>query len=192
MSQMGHKTKQSAGLLLSKLFEKALSGDESAYCEFLQQMARIIRTFLSRAKGSNTALCSEEVEDLVQEVLMSIHKKRALYRTGMPILPWVKVITKHRLIDHIRAETRRPLLTELSEDIEDLMTDEVFETAVDIDKLLEVLDERSRSILKMAKIEELPHSAIASRTGMSLSAVKISVHRSLITLRKAIDGNPRD
>src|SRR5665213_1171205 len=110
MSWSNPKTKQVASRAeeaLKGLFEKALAGDETAYASFLEQAALVLRGFLLRALRADRH-AAEKAEDLVQEVLFAIHKKRDLYKPGMPVVPWIRAIAKHRLIDSIRAERRRP------------------------------------------------------------------------------------
>jgi len=165
---------------LRLLFEKALQGDEVAYRAFLEQIAHLLRKFFSR---------SNQAEDLVQEVLISIHRKRDLYQPGMPVMPWVRAIAKHRLIDSVRADNRRPKLVELTEDIEFGAVAEEIKSmdGAEVEKVLACLDDKQREILKLAKLDEMPYAEIAERLNMSLSAVKVSVFRSLNTLRRNLD-----
>ncbi len=159
----------------------ALAGDDVAYRSFLEQVAHHLRAFLLR---------SDQAEDLVQEVLITIHKKRDLYRTNMPVMPWIRAIAKHRLIDGVRARSRRPEVVELTEELENGAVADHLKSldGIDVEAMLSCLDEKHREILKLAKFEELPYAEIASRFGISLSAVKVSVFRSLNILRRNLDG----
>ena len=126
------------------------------------------------------------VGDLVQDVLVSIHRKRELYSEDRPFLPWVYAIARYRLIDSLRAEARRPACIEWLEKFDA----EVF---VEMPKLLEeedgaqlmlVLNQRQREILILSKVEELPLDEVALKMGMTVSAVKVSIHRSLKKIRE--------
>jgi RNA polymerase sigma-70 factor (ECF subfamily) len=174
---------------LLRLFESALAGDESAYREFLESTAVLLRAFLTKWIRSS-ARSKEAVEDLVQEVLLTIHRKRDLYKSGMPVVPWVLTIAKHRLIDSIRAEARRPELSELKVGFERELTESTGarEPEIDVDELMQGLNERQKQILHLAKIEEVPHSEIAKRLGISVSLVKVTIHRSLQAIRKRLNG----
>ena len=46
---------------------------------------------------------ANEVDDLMQEILISIHKARHTYDGNRPYKPWVYAIAKFRLQDHLRA-----------------------------------------------------------------------------------------
>ena len=52
--------------------------------------------------------------------------------------------------------------------------------------LLAGLSPERQEILRLAKVDEIPLAEIAAKKGMSLSAVKVSVHRSLKILRKKL------
>lgn len=164
---------------LRLLFEQALAGDEAAYSAFLEQVAALLRKFLWR---------SQNVEDLVQDILLTVHRKRDLYRRGMPVIPWLRAIARHRLVDHLRAEARSPKTSNLDDWLEHEFVSEKLESSVDLELLLANLSERQRQILVQAKVEELSHSEIGVKFGMSVSAVKVSVHRSLGVLRKSLYG----
>lgn len=68
---------------LERLFDRALAGDRDAYQSFLEAIALRLRTEF-------------ESEDHVQATLVGIHEKRDLYRTGMPIMPWVRLIARDK------------------------------------------------------------------------------------------------
>lgn len=167
---------------------RALAGDKAAYEQLLRRSAVPLRGYFFRALGA-VAARAERAEDLVQEVLLTLHRKRDLYSPGMPFLPWLFAIARHRLIDHFRAEKRRP---------ETVAWLDVFDTAEEekatfseenrllLEEWLAALSPRQREILVMAKAEGVPLAEIAARLDMSLSAVKVTVHRAIQKVRKRI------
>src|SRR3979490_3243011 len=79
---------------LAALMRSAQGGDAEAYAALrqalavrLRQIVRYRRSFLERA----------DVEDLVQEVLLSVHAVRATYDATRPFIPWLLAITRNRL-----------------------------------------------------------------------------------------------
>lgn len=96
-------------------------------------------------------------------------------------------MAKYRLIDHIRAEKRRPILAEWEEFLDpadpnpEIYQDERF---FRLEELLEGLSPRQKSILVLAKANGTPLAEIAKQFNMSLSAVKVTVHRALQKVRK--------
>ena len=80
------------------LMRQSLDGDQRAYAELLRETARLLRPFLSRRLSFGS-----EVDDVLQEILISIHKARHTYDGQRPYKPWVYAIAKFRLQDHLRA-----------------------------------------------------------------------------------------
>jgi RNA polymerase sigma-70 factor (ECF subfamily) len=170
------------------LFLVSQTGDQASYRVLLQELSSLLKAYLM--KTMNPRLRSkEQVEDLVQEILVSIHRKRDLYSVDRPFLPWVYAIARYRLIDSLRMESRRPECVQWVDKFESLVSSEMpkFPEEEDGMSLMSDLNEREQQILKLAKVDEIPLEQIAKQKGMSLSAVKVSIHRSLKTLRKKAD-----
>jgi RNA polymerase sigma-70 factor (ECF subfamily) len=164
---------------LKGLMLAAVTGDTHSYESFLQKVAQLLKPRFIRMSRS-----VEKADDLIQDVLISIHRKRDLYKVEMPILPWVNAIAKHRFIDSIRSESRRPSTVVWEEDFENLAAEEVEVSQESGEALLEGLSDRQKEILTLAKVEEVPLAEIAQKFDMSLSAVKVSVHRSIKSIRE--------
>ena len=88
---------------LAALMRSAQGGDAEAYAALMQEVAvrvrqivRYRRAFLERA----------DVEDLVQDVLLSVHAVRATYDAARPFIPWLLAITRNRLADAARRYAR--------------------------------------------------------------------------------------
>ena len=72
---------------------------------------------LSLPADANRALCpldrlpifepSADVEDVVQDVLMTVHAVRHTYDPKRPFGPWLVAIAHGRIIDQLRRQTRR-------------------------------------------------------------------------------------
>ncbi|MFZ1545892.1 MAG: hypothetical protein WAT12_02165 [Candidatus Nitrotoga sp.] len=56
---------------LESLMRQELDGDKCAYADLLRETAHFLRPFLKQRLGSKN-----EVDDLLQEILLSIHKAR--------------------------------------------------------------------------------------------------------------------
>jgi len=167
----------------------SLQGDRVAYEKLLEKVATMVRMYLHRTLGPRQGSV-EKVEDLVQEVLVSIHQKKESYRSDHPILPWIYAIARYRLIDTIRAEKRRPQFAEWDDEFESAIDPGAtvgvgdLEASEGVDSLLTGLSDRQKEVLTLAKVEELPLAEIAQRMKMSLSAVKVTVFRALASIRK--------
>lgn len=168
--------------LLKALMLKGLGGDAAAHAELLSRMATALRRFFARKLGST----DQDLEDLVQETLLAIHLKRETWDASQSFTAWAYAIARYRLIDLYRR--RRVRRAEPIESAEALFAEDAGDVSAggDVDRLLSELPERQREVLKAVKLEELSTAEAAARTGMSESAVKVSVHRSLKALMRRV------
>jgi RNA polymerase sigma-70 factor (ECF subfamily) len=89
---------------LSDLMRSSQDGDGSAYARLLQELTPLIRRVVrSRRKFLQTA----DIEDLVQDVLLSLHAARMTYDPSRPFLPWLIAIVRNRLASGARRYSRR-------------------------------------------------------------------------------------
>lgn len=167
---------------LKALMLKGLGGDAAAHAELLSRMAGLLRRFFARKIGSGDA----DLEDLVQETLLAIHLKRETWDRAQSFSGWAYAIARYRMIDLYRR--RRIRRSEPIESAEALFGEDDPDAAAgaDVERLLAELPERQRMVLKAVKLDELSTAEAAARTGMSESAVKVSVHRSLKTLMRRV------
>ena len=170
---------------LRPLLARGLGGDAAAYHAFLQNLSAHLRSFLRR----RLARMPDEVEDLVQETLLAVHNQRHTFDPGQPLTPWLHAIARYKLIDYLRRRSRGDLTTEpLDDDLEVLSTADAdaAEARRDLRKLLNTLPERQRRPIVCVKVEGLSVAETARLTGMSVSAVKVAIHRGLKVLAARI------
>ncbi len=175
---------------MKRLFLAGDGGDARGYEEFLEVAAKIIRSNLRKTIPRSNVYARDLLEDLVQDVLMAIHQKRHTYRSEYPILPWLFSVARHRWIDIARMMAVRPELLNWEESdwerIPDAQasesaerTEATREATEKVTALLDRLTPKQRELIRLAKLEELPLQEVARRTGMSLSAVKVGIHRAM-------------
>jgi RNA polymerase sigma-70 factor, ECF subfamily len=171
---------------LEALMRLSLAGDQRAYAELLLQVSRLLRPFLAKRLSF-----SNEVDDLLQEILISIHKARHTYDGKRPCKPWVFAIAKFRLQDHLRAYYSDQLrhADDLS-DWEDFLPDDVTETAFSYESIsgeVEKLPEKQATILRLMHQEGYTAKEVAAKIGMKESAVKVAAHRAYRILRQKLE-----
>src|SRR6516162_11720825 len=89
---------------LRLLMGSAQGGDRDAYRALLTAITpRIRRVVRARRPFLGTA----DVEDLVQDVLLSVHAVLATYDPSRPFMPWLFAIARNRLADAARHYARR-------------------------------------------------------------------------------------
>lgn len=171
---------------LEVLMRKSLSGDQRAYAELLQQTSCMLRPFLSKRLNFTS-----EVDDVLQEILISIHKARHTYNGNRPYKPWAYAIAKFRLQDHLRAHYSDQLrhADDLSE-LEEYLHGPVTETALSYESIsgeVEKLPEQQATILRLMHQEGYTAKEVAGKIGMNESAVKVAAHRAYKLLRQKLE-----
>src|ERR1700682_4841329 len=91
------------GERLAALMRSAQGGDADAYAALMQELAVRVRQIVRHRRAF---LERADVEDLVQDVLLSVHAVRATYDATRPFVPWLLAITRNRLADAARRYAR--------------------------------------------------------------------------------------
>lgn len=171
---------------LEALMKLSLGGDKQAYALLLQETTRFLRPYLAQRLGFGSG-----VDDVLQEILISIHKARHTYDGERPYKPWAYAIARFRLQDYLRAHYADHLhhAVELSEVENDLQvpvtkSDLSYES---ISGEIEKLPPRQAAILQMMHQEGYTAREVAEKTGMKESAVKVAAHRAYKILRKVLE-----
>ena len=158
-----------------------LAGDDSAYRQLLTALSGHLRAYFARRVGPAQA------EDLVQETLLAIHLKRGLYDRDQPLMPWVLAIARYKLVDSWRRSGRRKM--EALDEVDELVAEETADGTMarrDLGVLLARLPRRQQALLHDVRIEGLSMAEAAERHGLSVAAVKVTLHRSLKALQALV------
>ena len=160
----------------------AMTGDAGAYRQLLVSLAPHVRA-VARSRCRRLGAPEGEVEDLVQEVLLTIHLKRGTWDQSRPIGPWVAAITRNKLIDILRQRGRH--ITVPIEDFMDSLQAEDLTPELstrDIDTLLGHLKPRQREIVRSISLNGSSIRETADRLQMTEGAVRVTLHRALKAL----------
>jgi RNA polymerase sigma-70 factor (ECF subfamily) len=175
---------------LGQLMRAAQEGDSAAYAELLGAVTPRIRQIVQRQRGF---VGQQEVEDLVQEVLLSLHQVRASYDSTRPFVPWLQAIVRNRLADGARRysrTTRREVpLEDQDVTFPDLAPNPPMGDPVDVAKLRKAVHDLpagQRQAIELLKLKELSLKEAAALTGSSESSLKVATHRAIANLRKAL------
>ena len=173
---------------LRELLVQGLNGDAAAYHQFLKALSAHLRAYFRKRLFQRP----DEVEDLVQETLLAVHNQRHTYRTDQPLTAWVHAIARYKLVDLLRSRSSREALTDpLDDELEVFAASDsdAADAKKDLNKLLAGLPERQRLPIVHVKLEGLSVVEAAQLTGMSVSAIKIGVHRGLKALAAKVRGS---
>jgi RNA polymerase sigma-70 factor (ECF subfamily) len=161
-------------------------GDESAFDALYRALASRIYGYLFQSTRDRVL-----ADDLLQEVFFNVHRARATYRPGSPVLPWVFAIARHAAASRARSAGRRAKREEAREDLSDLPAAAPEDPAEDprIDEIRAVLEELpapQREAVMLLKVSGLSVAEAAAATGSTAGAIKLRAHRAYEAIRKRL------
>jgi RNA polymerase sigma-70 factor (ECF subfamily) len=163
----------------------AQSGDQSAYRRLLQEIAPYLRALAAKSHRDPA-----DIEDSVQDVLLTVHAVRHTYDPTRPFGPWLVAIANRRITDRLRRQGRTTAReTPLDDDHETFAAPAAnFDEAVSVDRALREAIERlpagQRAAIRLLKLQEMSLKQAAGATGMSVAALKVATHRAMKNLRR--------
>lgn len=170
------------------LMRAAQQGDARSYEQLLRAIAPFVRSLARRyCHGASSA------EDVVQDVLLCVHRVRHTWDPTRPFCPWLAAIAARRGIDRIRRDARiaRHELNDEAAYATFAAPTANNETgalraAEQIEPLLAALPERQRRALEATKLRGLSLAQAAAESGQSVAALKVNVHRAVKSLRRLL------
>ena len=135
-------------------------------------------------------VCSEaDVDDILQEVFIKIHRGLERLEDPAKLHAWVYQITRNAIIDHYRQGGQN---VEVTEELPDLIAGEgdsegaESEVATWLRPMAEDLPEKYREALLLTDIEGLTQKELAERLDISLSGAKSRVQRAREKLKDVL------
>jgi RNA polymerase sigma-70 factor, ECF subfamily len=173
----------------SGLMARAQDGDRQAYRTLLAEMTPWLRALASRCFKERC-----DVEDAVQDVLLTVHAVRHTYDPGRPCGPWLAAIANRRIIDRLRRQTRaRSREVELSSEHETFSPDPAnthieYASADEaaLHAAITALPRDQREAIGLLKLREMSLKEAAQASGRSVAALKVATHRAIKSLRRRL------
>jgi RNA polymerase sigma-70 factor (ECF subfamily) len=169
------------------LMAHAQDGDGEAYRRLLGDIAPYLRSLARRHHRD-----PGDVEDTVQDVLLTVHAIRHTYDPHRPFGPWLVAIAKRRIIDRIRSQGRtraREVALDLEHETfcapETNLGEEDWNKRV-LGDAIEKLPPGQREAVRLLKLQEMSLQQAAAASGTSVAALKVAMHRALKNLRKML------
>lgn len=161
--------------------QRGQAGDVTAWRELLTLLGRQIRSYFARRLDSSAGA---DVEDLVQETLMAIHRRRMTYDSTQPFTAWAHAIARYKLIDFWRRNRKRKHvpLDDVADWLEGGSSAEEGAVRADLARVLSILPERQQRLVRDVKIEGLSLAEAGLRIGISEGAAKVALHRAMKVL----------
>ncbi|MEQ9425487.1 MAG: RNA polymerase sigma factor [Cyclobacteriaceae bacterium] len=129
-------------------------------------------------------------QDLTQNVFIRIMKSRHTYKGEHQFRTWIYQIARNLFYDHYKKEMKSKDVFMKVERMEDIDRDEIEsyseieEREEQLRKALDQLPDDKREVLVMSRYQGMKYEQIAEVTGLTVSNVKIKVHRAINSLRE--------
>jgi RNA polymerase sigma-70 factor (ECF subfamily) len=182
---MSAEAKHEQDLRWRQLMASAQAGEAAAYEQLLREVLPFIRSLARRYCHA-----PHDLQDAVQETLLTVHRVRHTYDPRQPFGPWLAAITARRCIDGLRQRTRTARHEAADEAGYETFADvtanddmEDVHAAGAVRELVQQLPPQQRAALEAVKLREMSLAEAAAASGQSVGAVKVNVHRALKTLR---------
>jgi RNA polymerase sigma-70 factor (ECF subfamily) len=168
----------------SRLMAKLQKGDEEAYRQFLNEIGPILFNFVRRRVFNR-----EMVQDVYQEVLLTLHKARFTYEPSRPLGPWLFTVARNSILDALgknRKFVEREVPTEVLPETTKMEADGSL--GDDLYQAMNSLPELNRQAVELLKLRGLSLEDAAKELGISVAALKVRAHRGYEQLRKTMIG----
>ena len=124
---------------------------------------------------------NSHIDDVVQEVLLAVHKSRHTFDPTKSFTSWLLAITHYKLSDHLRQQFKTPtqnvddqIIDEKSDALTSLIENEKMQF---LEKAINELEPRSKEVISLLKVSGLKVSEVAIKMNLTESNVKIIAHR---------------
>lgn len=167
--------------------QAAQRGDAAAYEALLEELRVVVQRMVRLRLADR-----EAAEDVVQIVLLSIHRARHTYQPDRPFGPWMRSIVRNAVIDSHRARGRRSSREVGIEAIETLADPNASALPRDdalspeLSGALAALPGKQREAVELIHLQGLSVAEAALRAGVSPGALKVRAHRGYRALRERL------
>ena len=172
----------------------AQAGDRRAYERVLADSVALIRA-VARRHG----VAHDQLDDVVQETLLTVHRVRHTYDPARSYDAWLAAIAGRRAIDGLRKDGRRGHREISDEQALESHGDPAFvDASAEIERTQQArrlhaaiaeLPPGQRQAVEQMGLRERSLGELSADTGRSTTALKVNLHRALKALRGRIHGD---
>ncbi|MGB0868581.1 MAG: RNA polymerase sigma factor [Flavobacteriales bacterium] len=171
-----------------------INGKQSAFQILINRhQSKVFGFIFSKVKDKDIA------NDIFQDTFMKVVKtlQNGKYNEEGKFLPWVMRIAHNLIIDHFRKQKKMKMVRGTDEfdifnvigEIHESKEDQIIKSQIheDLHKLIELLPELQKDILKKRIFQEMSFNEIAEKNDISINTALGRMRYSLINLRKLMD-----
>jgi RNA polymerase sigma-70 factor (ECF subfamily) len=128
-------------------------------------------------------------DDVVQDVLLTVHRVRHTYEPGRPVKPWLATIARRRSIDAMRRGGRigacevhnEPAYVSYADP--QANNEEAGNAWRTLAQMTSELSPAQREALDLVKLREMSLLEASAQSGQSVASLKVNVHRAIRRMR---------
>jgi len=165
--------------------ERTLNGDMAAFEMLYRMHVERVYAICFRLTASR-----DLAERLTQDVFIQTWEKLSSFRGEAAFTTWLHRLAVNTVLQDLRKEKRRKerfIETEEMETIATTSSAPVVAIRIDLEKAIEKLPERARTVFVLYDVEGYRHEEIAEMMNTSIGTSKAQLHRARKLLRKALD-----
>lgn len=171
----------------------AQGGDRRAYERVLAASVPLIR-MAARRQGVHV----DQLDDVVQETLLTVHRVRHTYDPSRSYDAWLSALATRRAIDALRSHGRRSHREVHDEQAYDMHPDiddataatEREQEARRLRDAIASLPPGQREAVEQLGLKERSLAEASVQTGRQAGALKVNLHRAMKSLRNRFHGEP--
>lgn len=174
----------------SQAMAAAQSGDREAYDRLLREIVPFIRVVVTAHHRR-----PDRIEDVIQDVLLTVHRVRHTYDPARPFRPWLAAIARRRSIDALRRRGRTDAMEVADQPAYETFADpganreiEVAQNTAGLSGAIAALPASQREAVELLKLKEMSLAEASQASGKSMTALKVNVHRAIKALRAQLTG----
>jgi RNA polymerase sigma-70 factor, ECF subfamily len=166
------------------LLSRTAQGDRTAFKQVYDlaspQLLGVALSFMRRR---------DHAEDLLQDAFLAIWQKAPQYAPdrGAP-MAWMAMIVRHRAIDRLRTQRRRPQEAQIDAPGAEEGIDHGAHASDghDVSRALAALPDNHRTAVMLAFVEGLTHEELSLRLNAPLGTVKSWIRRGLLAMKESL------
>lgn len=160
------------------IIQRILEGETNLFVHIVRQYQRMIYTIVYKIIQNN-----DTTEDLVQEIFIKVYQQLDKYQKTSKFSTWLYRVAYNETISYVRKNKKHTDITkvdyalyeeEIAEDIEGIETEVLLKRLED---LLKRMPQDDAFIITLFYMKELSIQEICEITNLSISNVKVKLHR---------------
>ncbi len=173
------------------LIKNFINGDESAFRILVNRHKDKVRNLIYLQLGN-----TDYVDDISQEVFISVYKKLHHFRFESQFTTWLYRITVNKCHDHIRKLKVKHFFFYISNDEEEKITSNDDPDNFDLKELIQEaiskLPEKLKTPLILRDYDGLSYQEISDVLGAEIGTVKSRIFRARESLKKILEPHLKD